>query len=76
MEKPPRALDAARGSHGGEHLEIRALVRKIDFHPGRKVHDRLFLYLLAASAFLRLLWLDKPVGSLIFDERWAQAHPS
>jgi len=51
-------------------------LRKIDFHPSKKIHDRLFLYLIAASALVRLLWLDKPLGSLIFDERWAKARPS
>ena len=32
------------------------------------VYDRFFLILFAVDVFLRLLWLDKPTGSLIFDE--------
>jgi len=31
-------------------------------------YDRLFLILLVADVVLRVIWLDKPVGSLIFDE--------
>jgi len=31
-------------------------------------YDRLFLVLLAVNVILRLIWLDKPDGSLIFDE--------
>lgn len=32
------------------------------------IYDRLFLVLLAVNVVLRLIWLDKPHGSLIFDE--------
>ena len=34
----------------------------------RNLYDRLFLVLFVADVILRLLWLDKPEGSLIFDE--------
>ena len=34
----------------------------------RNKYDGLFLILLAVDVALRLLWLDKPTGSLIFDE--------
>jgi len=34
----------------------------------RNLYDRLFLALFAADVVLRVLWLDKPPGSLIFDE--------
>ena len=33
---------------------------KLDFHPGKNMYDRAFVYLLVASAVLRLIWLDKP----------------
>lgn len=42
----------------------------VDFSPRTNVYDRLFAYLLAASVVLRFLWLDRPVGSLIFDETY------
>jgi dolichyl-phosphate-mannose-protein mannosyltransferase len=34
----------------------------------RNRYDCLFIVLLVVDAFLRLIWLDKPQGSLIFDE--------
>lgn len=34
----------------------------------RSVYDRLFLVLFVADLILRAIWLDKPTGSLIFDE--------
>jgi dolichyl-phosphate-mannose-protein mannosyltransferase len=34
----------------------------------KSLYDRIFLILLVVDAVLRLLWLDKPNGSLIFDE--------
>jgi len=32
-------------------------------------YDKAIVYLLAISLALRLVWLDMPKGSLIFDER-------
>jgi len=32
-------------------------------------YDKALVYLLVASLGLRLIWLDLPKGSLIFDER-------
>ncbi len=34
----------------------------------RNLYDRLFLLLLVVDIVLRAIWLDKPAGSLIFDE--------
>lgn len=34
----------------------------------RNMYDRVFLILLAVDTFLRVLWINKPEGSLIFDE--------
>jgi predicted membrane-bound dolichyl-phosphate-mannose-protein mannosyltransferase len=46
------------------------LFNKLNFHPLTNKFDRVFLYLLIASLILRLIWLDKPSGSLIFDEKY------
>jgi predicted membrane-bound dolichyl-phosphate-mannose-protein mannosyltransferase len=43
---------------------------ELDLHPGKNWYDRAFVYLLVASAALRLIWLDKPAGLLIFDETY------
>ncbi len=34
----------------------------------RSLYDKLFLLLFVVDIFLRAIWLDKPAGSLIFDE--------
>jgi len=49
---------------------LKAALHKIDLNPQEDIYDKAFLYLLAASVVLRVLWLDKPVGSLIFDEKY------
>ena len=41
----------------------------LNLHPTKNMYDRAFIYLLLVSLALRLIWLDKPEGSLIFDER-------
>ncbi len=41
----------------------------LNIHPTTNMYDRAFVYLLVASIVLRLIWLDMPKGSLIFDER-------
>jgi len=41
----------------------------IDLHSMRNMYDRAFMYLLIVSLVLRLIWLDMPAGSLVFDER-------
>jgi predicted membrane-bound dolichyl-phosphate-mannose-protein mannosyltransferase len=46
------------------------LALRIDFHPKQDVYDRIMLCVIIASAFTRLIWLDKPAGSLIFDETY------
>jgi dolichyl-phosphate-mannose-protein mannosyltransferase len=43
---------------------------KSDFDPGKNIFDRIFIYLLLASLLLGFLWIDKPDGSLIFDEKY------
>jgi len=45
-------------------------VLAIDFHPTRNRFDHAFAYLFVVSAALRLVWLDKPAGLLIFDETY------
>jgi predicted membrane-bound dolichyl-phosphate-mannose-protein mannosyltransferase len=42
----------------------------LDFHPRKDSYDHAFLYLFIVSAVLRLIWLDKPPGLLIFDETY------
>jgi predicted membrane-bound dolichyl-phosphate-mannose-protein mannosyltransferase len=42
----------------------------VDFHPRKSEYDHAFLYLFLISAALRLIWLDKPPGLLIFDESY------
>jgi hypothetical protein len=41
----------------------------LNLHPTTNMYDKVFVYLLIASIVLRLIWLDMPKGSLIFDER-------
>jgi predicted membrane-bound dolichyl-phosphate-mannose-protein mannosyltransferase len=42
----------------------------VDFHPRKNEYDHAFMYLFVISAALRLIWLDKPPGLLIFDESY------
>ncbi|MBS7655879.1 glycosyltransferase family 39 protein [Candidatus Bathyarchaeota archaeon] len=49
---------------------IKLNLDKINFHPLTNKFDRAFLYLLFISLALRVIWLDKPLGSLIFDEKY------
>ena len=42
---------------------------RADFDPDRDPFDRAIVYLLFIGLALRLLWLDRPIGSLIFDEK-------
>ena len=42
----------------------------LDFHPRKNAYDHAFMYLFVISAVLRLIWLDKPPGLLIFDETY------
>lgn len=43
---------------------------RVDFIPKTNLYDRLFICLLISSFILRLIWLDMPSGSLIFDEKY------
>ncbi|HXZ98616.1 MAG TPA: glycosyltransferase family 39 protein [Candidatus Acidoferrum sp.] len=45
-------------------------VFQLDFHPRKDLYDHAFMYLFVISAALRLIWLDKPTGLLIFDETY------
>jgi predicted membrane-bound dolichyl-phosphate-mannose-protein mannosyltransferase len=49
---------------------VNKLLSKIGLDPSKNIYDKVFLYLLIAGAVLRVLWLDRPVGSLIFDEKY------
>jgi len=42
----------------------------VDFHPRKNEYDHAFMYLFVISAAIRLIWLDKPPGLLIFDESY------
>ena len=42
----------------------------VDFHPRKNKYDHAFMYLIVICAVLRLIWLDKPAGLLIFDESY------
>ena len=42
----------------------------VDFHPRKNEYDHAFMYLFVISAALRLIWLDKPPGLLIFEESY------
>ena len=42
----------------------------LDFHPRKNTYDHAFMYLFVICAVLRLIWLDKPAGLLIFDESY------
>ena len=42
----------------------------VDFHPRKNLYDHAFMYLFIVSAVLRLIWLDKPTGMLVFDETY------
>jgi len=41
-----------------------------NFDPKKDLYDRIFICLLALGFLLRIIWLDKPEGSLIFDEKY------
>lgn len=41
-----------------------------EFSPTKNAFDHAFVYLFIVSAALRLLWLDRPAGLLIFDETY------
>lgn len=41
-----------------------------NFDPKKDTHDRIFICLLALGFLLKIIWLDKPEGSLIFDEKY------
>ncbi len=43
---------------------------KSRFDPRRNLYDRLFIFLFIVALVLRVVWLDQPPGSLIFDEKY------
>jgi predicted membrane-bound dolichyl-phosphate-mannose-protein mannosyltransferase len=49
---------------------VNRFLSKIGLDPSKNIYDKVFIYLLIASAVLGVLWLDKPEGSLIFDEKY------
>lgn len=42
----------------------------IDFHPRKNTYDYAFICLLLICGVLRIIWLDRPAGLLIFDESY------
>ena len=50
-------------------VSLRSLF-SVDFHPRKSRYDHAFMYLFVISAALRLIWLDKPAGLLVFDETY------
>jgi len=42
---------------------------RLDLDVKKDPYDKALVYLLVISLALRLMWLDLPKGSLIFDER-------
>ncbi|OGD54849.1 hypothetical protein A3K80_01345 [Candidatus Bathyarchaeota archaeon RBG_13_38_9] len=40
-----------------------------ELDPRRDIYNRIFIYLLLVSFILRILWLDRPIDALIFDEK-------
>jgi len=51
-------------------VKLKKVFADLDFAPRTDSHDRAFLYLLTLSLILRIAWLDRPPGSLIFDEKY------
>jgi len=51
-------------------VNLKKVFADLDFAPRTDSHDRAFLYLLTLSLVLRIAWLDRPPGSLIFDEKY------
>jgi len=51
-------------------MNLRKRFADWEFAPRTDSYDRVFLYLLALSFILRIAWLDRPPGSLIFDEKY------
>jgi len=50
--------------------DLSGFLKRIGLDPSQNLYDRAFLYLWLAAAVLRVLWLDRPLGSLIFDEKY------
>jgi len=51
-------------------VNLKKLFADLEFAPKTNSGDRAFLYLLTLSFILRIAWLDRPPGSLIFDEKY------
>jgi len=51
-------------------VNLKKLFAGLEFAPRTDSCDRAFLYLLTLSFILRIAWLDRPPGSLIFDEKY------
>ncbi len=55
-----------KGFRNARDTRLRSLKTKLDL-TGRN-YDKIFLMLFVVDVFLRMIWLDKPTGSTIFDE--------
>lgn len=51
-------------------MNLKKLFANLEFTPRTDSCDRALLYLLTISFILRIAWLDRPLGSLIFDEKY------
>ncbi len=51
-------------------MTIKEVFGKIGLNPWENMYDKAFLYLALAGLILRIIWLDKPIDSLIFDEKY------
>jgi len=51
-------------------VNLKKIFANWEFAPRTDSCDRAFLYLLTLSFILRIAWLDRPLGSLIFDEKY------
>lgn len=70
MNSPGSMDETAAGNSRPGDSGLEAPGRRFEFDPRRDRFDLWFLILFAVGLALRVLWLDKPEGSLIFDEKY------